>query len=58
MTYGPTVRLRTLDALHLPIALDLQERGLVQNLITADTAMATVGTQEGLTIINPLSPTG
>ena len=58
VTYGPTVRLRTLDALHLAIALNLQERGLVQNLITADTAMATVGIQEGLTIINPLSPAG
>lgn len=55
VTYGPTVRLRTLDALHLAIALDLQGRGLAQNLITADSAMVSVGTREGLTIINPLS---
>jgi predicted nucleic acid-binding protein len=55
MTYGPTVRLRSLDALHLAIALDLQQRGLAQKLFTADSAMISVGTQEGLTIINPLS---
>ena len=57
VTYGPTVRLRTLDALHLAIALDLQTRGLAQNLITADSAMVSVGSREGLTIINPLSST-
>ncbi len=53
--YGPTVRLRTLNALHLAVALDLKERGLAENLITADGAMDTVGAREGLTIINPLS---
>ena len=56
-TYGPTIRLRTLDALHLAIALDLKSQGRVQNLITADNAMITVGTNEGLAIINPLAPT-
>ena len=56
-TYGPTIRLRTLDALHLAIALDLQAQGRVQNLVTADTAMSTVGKLEGLIILNPLSPT-
>ena len=55
-TYGQTVRRRTLDALHLAIALDLQSRGLAQNLITVDTAMATVAAQQGLIVINPLSP--
>ena len=57
VNYGPSVRLRTLDALHLAIALSLQERGLAQRLITADTAMVTVAIQEGLTVFNPLSPT-
>ena len=57
MSYGPTIRLRTLDALHLAIAFDLKERGLAQNLITADAAMASVGSREGLVIVNPLSPT-
>lgn len=56
-TYGPTIRLRTLDALHLAIALDLKSQSRVQNLITADNAMITVGTNEGLAIINPLAPT-
>lgn len=54
-TYGPTVRLRSLDTLHLAIALDLRQRGLAQNLITADSAMILVGVQVGLTVLNPLS---
>ena len=55
--HGSTIRLRTLDALHVAIALDLDSRGLAKNLITADTAMSKVGALEGLDVINPLSPT-
>ena len=55
--YGATIKLRTLDALHLAISLDLQDRGLTQNLITADATMAKVGGLEGMSIINPLRPT-
>lgn len=58
LTFGPTVRLRSLDALHLAIALDLRQRGLAQNLVAADSAMISVGAREGLTIINPLAPAG
>jgi predicted nucleic acid-binding protein len=55
-THGSTIRLRTLDALHLAIALDLDSRGLAKTLITADTAMAKVAALEDLAVINPLVP--
>ena len=52
--YGLTLRLRTLDALHLAIALDLQKSGRIDVLVSADTAMVTVAKAEGLTVTNPL----
>lgn len=56
LRYGPVQRLRTLDALHLAVALDLRDRGLAQTLVSADALMVAVAVQEGLTIINPLAP--
>jgi predicted nucleic acid-binding protein len=55
-THGSTIRLRTLDALHLAIALDLESQGLAKSLVTADAAMAKVGVLEGLDVVNPLAP--
>ena len=55
--YGPTLRLRSLDALHLAMALDLRDRGMAQTLVSADATMVKVGILEGLAIINPLSMT-
>jgi predicted nucleic acid-binding protein len=54
--YGPKQRLRSLDALHLGIAIDLRDLGHIDTLITADKLLEDVGRQEGLTILNPLAP--
>jgi predicted nucleic acid-binding protein len=50
------LRLRSLDALHLGIGLDLQDHGHVDTLVTTDITLASVAAQEGLTVRNPLSP--
>ena|SRR5437660_989166 len=54
--YGPTQRLRTLDALQLAIALDLHGKGRIDQFIGADGALLAVAAQEGLTVINPEKP--
>lgn len=54
--YGPQQRLRSLDALHLGIALDLNERGHVDTLVTTDTLLVDVARKEGLAVLNPLAP--
>lgn len=56
LRYGQTRRLRTLDGLHLSVALELRERGIVDVLVTADVLMIDVATSEGLKVENPLSP--
>jgi predicted nucleic acid-binding protein len=54
--YGLRQRLRSLDALHLGIALDLRELGHINTLVTADSLLEDVGRKEGLGTLNPLSP--
>ena len=54
--HGLPQRLRSLDALHLGVALDLRDRGELTTIVTADSALETVAASEGLTVINPLSP--
>ena len=54
MAVASTLRLRTLDALHLAIALDLQKSGRIDVLVSADSAMVTVAKADGLTVTNPL----
>jgi predicted nucleic acid-binding protein len=56
MKYGPTLKLRSLDALHLAIALDLREWGHVDTLVTADATLDKLGRNEGLSVNNPLGP--
>jgi predicted nucleic acid-binding protein len=51
--HGPSQALRTLDALHLALALDLQRNGLVDSIMTADKVLCTVAPLEGLPVINP-----
>lgn len=48
-----TRRLRTLDALQLAVALDLQSQGLVDTFVTADQALAEAASREGLSVIDP-----
>ena len=52
-SYGLTKRLRSLDALHLGAALDLQQRGQLDYFITADAIMDSVAQQEELAVKNP-----
>ena len=52
--YGLTQRLRTLDALHLAIALELHANGTIDRLVSADSVMVELAKGEGLPVINPL----
>jgi predicted nucleic acid-binding protein len=54
--YGPKQRLRTLDALHLGIALDHREQGHIDWLVTADQLLDQIARLEGLPVRNPLAP--
>lgn len=49
-------RLRTLDALHLAIALDLRAKGTINSLVSADTVLVSLAKSEGLPVFNPLAP--
>ena len=51
--YGLRKRLRSLDALHLGIAIDMRNVGHIDTLVTADAVLEDVGRQEGLTVLNP-----
>ena len=50
------LRLRTLDSLQLAIALDLRERGLIENLVAADRNLGEAAAAEGLSVLNPDPP--
>jgi len=54
--YGLKQRLRSLDALHLAIALDLREDGHIDTVVSADTTLLDVCQKEGVAIVNPLAP--
>jgi hypothetical protein len=51
-----THNLNTLDALQLAVALDLQRRGLIDELVAADRVLLTVAGLEGLRTFNPERP--
>ena len=48
--------LRTLDALHLAVALDLRTRGLCEYFVCADRNLCGVARAEGFSVINPEQP--
>jgi hypothetical protein len=45
--------LRTLDAIQLSLALDLQRRGAASDLVASDRNLCNVATLEGLSVLNP-----
>jgi predicted nucleic acid-binding protein len=47
-------RLRTADALHLAIALDLRETGIAEAFVCSDAPLVAVARAEGMTVVNPL----
>src|SRR5690348_4807528 len=53
---APAQNLRTLDALQLAVALDLQARGVVSQFICADQGLCAIALGEGLSIVNPEVP--
>ena len=54
--YGDRKGLRTLDALQLAVALDVQHRVGLDVLVAADKAFCEVATLEGLAVLNPEHP--
>jgi hypothetical protein len=56
--YGPRPGqgVRTLDALHLAVALDLRNRGVVDTVVCADARLLAVAQAEGFAVINPEKP--
>jgi predicted nucleic acid-binding protein len=54
--YGFTNSLHTLDALQLAVALDLQKRGLLDEVVAADRVVVALAALEGLKISNPEAP--
>ena len=54
--HGFTHRLRTLDALQLAVALDLQDQGRLEYFVAADKALLAVAELEGLPVVNPEDP--
>lgn len=47
------LRLRTLDALQLAVALQLRNHNLIDILVAADTIFCEIARLEGLTVVNP-----
>jgi predicted nucleic acid-binding protein len=46
-------RLRTLDALHLAVALDLRRRGILDHFVCGDESLCSIAIEEGLSTLNP-----
>ena len=49
---GPTKNLRTLDALQLAVAINLNEPGQPIEFVCADHALCTLAIAEGLSVVN------
>ncbi len=54
--HGPARRLRTLDALQLAVALDLQGRGIADLLVSSDRHLLDVARTEGISVFDPENP--
>jgi predicted nucleic acid-binding protein len=54
--HGLARSLRTLDALQLAVALDLQGRGMVDVLVSSDRQLLDAARAEGFTVFDPENP--
>jgi predicted nucleic acid-binding protein len=54
--HGLARRLRTLDALQLAVALDLQGRGMVDLLVSSDQHLLGAARMEGISVFDPENP--
>ena len=55
-THAPTKRLRTLDALQLAMALELNAAEHIDKFVLADHYLAEIAGLERLSVINPVAP--
>jgi hypothetical protein len=53
MQHGVAFGLRTLDSLHLAIALDIQRKYALDDFVAADRKLLGVAAKLGLTVIDP-----
>ena len=51
--HGVHARLRTLDAVQLAVAIDLQRRGVVETFVCADKTLCQVAERVGFAVLNP-----
>lgn len=56
LRYGFDRRLRTLDALHLAVAVDLRSQGLVDHFVAADKSICEVAALKQFSVLNPENP--
>jgi predicted nucleic acid-binding protein len=56
LQHAMSKRLRTLDSIHLAVALDLRDSGLVDAFVTADALLVSVGRAGEMTVIDPGEP--
>jgi hypothetical protein len=54
--HGRSQRLRTLDALQLAVAIDLNSQGLAVTLLCADDVVCVLAKVEGVSVLNPIAP--
>lgn len=54
--HGLTRRIRTLDALQLAVALDLQRGGMIDLLVSSDKHLLSVSVAEGIPAFDPENP--
>ena len=54
--YGGRIGLRTLDALHLAVALEAHRRAGLDAFLVEDLALAEVASAEGLVVVDPNVP--
>jgi predicted nucleic acid-binding protein len=54
--HGLSHSLHTLDAIQLAVALDLRQRGMLTEMVTADRTLLAVAPLEGLVVSNPEVP--
>lgn len=56
LRHGPARRLRTFDAIHLGVALDLFARQEIDMFVSTDSIQCEIASVEGLPTANPLAP--
>jgi hypothetical protein len=54
--HGLARRIRTLDALQLAVAIDLQRRGMIDQLVSSDAHLLAVAVAEGIAVFDPENP--